>query len=241
MGEKATKPKTSRKRIYYKKVNSKFDIYTLDPEISKSLENLGIAMTYKVRDGCFRGRCEILPESPHFIFTEQRPKKADLKVRGKIERLFKKKLRMQETIQKMYEAIDEVESEITELLIQEGIKLKPSALKDSQLFIRNSNYKVHYRECIKKIFDLDMVFELRTKYPILEKAIRRRDDEYVDKVMLKSVIQELPSRISSKIVHFEKFYQFHEPELDSPECIHCGGQLRKDKICKNCTLDQKLT
>lgn len=236
-----------------------------DSHTAEEMADRGLKMRFK--DGMYCLKVEQLPELENVKFKRHKLKLPPLEKRKELEREYAKYLKMEQAFEKMAEMIDAQQEKLSKLVDEIGLRLKPSLPKDSQIYIRGTNTRLHNCVTITKIYEEETIMKSANKYPILERCfdlkrmtidfseLTKSEKANLDKILQKQNVEpssvfnkrifedvkgSLPPSIVQKCVKTNMEPNYRETHLPNPECIHCGGHLRKDKTCRRCNHSQEL-
>jgi len=236
-----------------------------DSSIAQKLEQSGYKMRY--REGMFCLKVEKLPEISGVKFKKHNLKVPKLSDRKEIEKEYEKYVAMETAIDLMQDELDFQREKVSRMLDKSGLRLKPSLPKDSQLYMRGKGIRIHNCTTVTKNYCVESIEKATKKYPVLERCfdlkkvvldfgeLTKKEKEVFLKVAEKQNIEfcstfnkniyqdieaTLPPAVKKKLVKTETYQNFREIELPNPDCIHCGGHVKKDGTCRRCNLAQTL-
>ena len=236
-----------------------------DSGTAKKMAQKGLKMRFK--DGMYSLKVEELPKLEDVRFKKHKMKLPSLEDRKELEKEYAKYMKMEQALEMMAAQIDAQREKLSKMVDKVGLRLKPSLPKDAQIYIRGKNVRLHNCVTVTKNYDDEAIIKSSQKYPVLERCFdlkklvldfseltkaekatlericKKQNIEpsnMFDKKVFEDVRGSLPPSIVQKCVKVETYLNFRETDLPNPECIHCGGYLRKDKTCKRCNCSQDL-
>lgn len=236
-----------------------------DNTTAEILSAHGYGMRY--REGEFHTTVKELPSLPNVRFKKHKLKVPSLEKRQELEQEYDRLLQMEEVLEEMQNAIDAQTEKISKLLNKTGLKLKPNLPNDTQLYLRGKGVRLHNCVSVVKNYDQEAIGKATKRYPELNRCFDLKQivvdfselnekekktlesiakkqhlifNSKFDRATFDSIYPNLPATLKKKLLKKELVPNFREIELPDPECIHCGGKLRKDDTCRRCNLSQGL-
>lgn len=236
-----------------------------DSRTAKVMERHGFKMRF--REGMYCLKVDTLPKLRDIHFKKHNLKLPSLENRKELEKEYAKYQKMEQAIEMMAAQIDAQQEKLSKMVDKIGLRLKPSLPKDAQIYIRGKNVRLHNCVSVTKNYDDEAILKATKKYPVLERCfdlkkvvldfgeLTKKEKETIEKIVKKQETElgsvfnkavfedvkgSLPPSVRTKLVKLDSYLNFRETELPNPECIHCGGYLRKDKTCKRCNRSQEL-
>lgn len=236
-----------------------------DHSTAEMLNQKGYQMKYK--EGEFLTIVENLPKLSNVDFKKHNLNVPSLKKRQEIEQEYDRLLQMEQALDDMQKAVDAQTEKISKLVNKSGLKLKPSLPNDTQLYLRGRGVRLHNCVSIVKNYDQEAIEKASKRYPELNRCfdlkhivvdfseLNEKEKKALQNIAKKqhlnfnskfnkstfdSIYSNLPPALKKKLLKKELVPNFREIELPDPECIHCGGKVRKDDTCKRCNLSQGL-
>jgi len=238
--------------LAYKKIDAGYALFTIYTEVSAIYP----CIQFKYMDGVLAARVKQLPAAHPSITVKEHVVEAALEVDAiRLEKEYAKlqkmigvlkaaEERMDALRTKMEQRIGAQESKVVDMLVTNGLNLKPGTPKDSQLWLSEFNFRLHHQQAIQKEYNKDQIVKLSKKYPMLKKALSIKKMVVLNHEALRSILPELPLKALRGVLTQTLMDSLHEIKVKRPECKHCGGQLErtgkgKDRAtgaCKRCAL-----
>ena len=222
---------------YLKDPDGIYTLYTISREAVEALARRNVEFRYDQTQKHYEAEVAVLPRVKGIDFYEhivKAPNEAKVK---RLKEKYDKYLKMRAVVDKMNRQLDKLEDDMIDILVDHGIKLKPGSPEDAQLLIKEKKIRLHHQQSMTKSVDKEAIEELSKTHPALKDCLTEVTRVVVDKVMLESVIQELPAEDVDRIINLSPSFSFVETPLKRPGCQHCGGQILKNTgTCKRCNL-----
>lgn len=256
---------TKKMTVPYLQTDDEIVITAKDKEIADFFGDNGYPM--KLREGVFSLVTDSLPDIPGVKYKKHHLKVPNLAERKELETAYQKYLAMEHALELMTNEVEKQRELVAQKVKKVGMKLKPSLLNDSQIFIRGTNTRLHNCVSVTKEYNVENIRKVSGKYPVLEKCfdLKRVTLDFSemsekDKTTLLNIVKKqnmefseifnkgcfddlqchLPPSLLKKCVTYSSYENLREIELPNPECIHCGGKLKKDNTCRRCNLTQEI-
>lgn len=219
-------------KVAYEKTDKGYMLYTIDENALRLLPEVGFI--YMPSNQYFHAQVKVMPKSNSICFYKNEIVPPSIFKKNHIAKIYDKYKKAVAVYEKMAIEINKLEDGLTKEVILSGMKLKPGAPEDSQVFLEKVSTRLHNKQAIHKSYDLDNIQKISEKYPNFKKAIRKKVIYTVDRSLLEKLIAELPPAIARKIINIETISSFTELEIKNADCNHCGGKKLKSGHCKRC-------
>jgi hypothetical protein len=230
---------------------------TVDQRARDLLHHHGITMSVQLAPHrYFTGFVEKLPKikGVHFYADGvSPPEAAEVKA---ISAQYSKVRDLMAARDKLGEQVERELDKLNALVVESGIRTKPGAYFDSQVFDAESSTRLHAIETITEAPDLEALAKAAESNEPLREAIQFRingltwDQMKLVQQHLKNVepiplvvrgalhhaLEQVPARIKRRVMTFDTSRYFSQQKIDNADCPHCGGRANKEQTCKRCNL-----
>jgi len=208
-----------------------FQVFTLDAVAAKA-----VRAKFDPAWGCYVGQARSLPVADAVTYQEFKTEPTTPAFRARLLALFTRYSKMQAVIAKMGDELEREEAKIVAALKANGLRLKPGLLEDTQALAAKT--RLHYCQSLYRYIDDEAVQRLMHKHPEIAKCVKTTTHEYLDEEALEEAVAKLPAYVSRAIYKVDVQTSMREITLKRPECVHCGGKINKQGVCKHCGLEE---